>query len=152
MNISTFINPCVPEVSMTKYLFYTAATSVLILSGCGGHDSSAKVLVPKIESYKAALGTMVGCGKQIEGAKELISEAEGSYKSRAFKKYIDSAMKEIGRAEKTCDKYERFKGEASTPQENLEKMSASVVDGIKSALTVIENGISQQEAYKAVGH
>ena len=107
---------------MTKYLIYTAATSVLILSGCGGHNSSAKVLVPKIESYKAALGTMVGCGKQIEGAKELIFEAEGSYKSRAFQKYIESAMKEIGRAEKTCDKYERFKGEASTPQENLEKM------------------------------
>lgn len=131
---------------------YAGILSIVILNGCGGHDNSYKELVPKIESYKAALGTIAGCGAQIEGAKALLAETEDAYRSRAFKKYLESAAKEIGRAEKICDKYERFKGETTTPQDKLEKMSDSVRDAVKSALTVIENGISQQEAYKAFEH
>ena len=137
---------------MKNYLCCAAVISVLGLGGCGGHGSSAKELIPKIESYKAALGTMTECGKQIEGARELVAEVEDAYRSRAFKKYKESAQKEIDRAEMICDKYERFKGEATTEKEKLEKMSSSVVSVVKSALTVIENGINQQEAYKAAGH
>lgn len=122
----------------------------LILGGCGGHKASVKEIVPKIESYKAALGTMDSCGKQIEGAKELISEVQSVYKSRAFTKYVESATKEVSRAEKICDKYERYRsGESVMTPEVLNKLRESVADVLKGALTVIENGISQQEAYKA---
>lgn len=127
-----------------------AGSVLLILSGCGGHKASSKEIVPKIESYKAALGIMGSCGKQVEGAKELILEVQSIYKSRAFNKYTESAIKEVSRAERTCEKYERYKGgESSMTPEALSKLSDSVVDTLKGALTVIENGISQQEAYKA---
>lgn len=134
---------------MKNYLCCAVVISVLGLGGCGGHKPTAKELVPKIESYKASLGTMTECVKQVEGARELFTDVEKAYTSRAFKKYLESAQKEIDRADIVCDKYDRFKGEATTPKESLEKMSTSVVDAIKSALTVVENGINQQEAYKA---
>lgn len=127
-----------------------AGSVLMVLSGCGGHKTSPKQIVPKIESYKAALGIIDSCGKQIEGAKELILEVQGLYKSRAFNKYVESATKEVSRAERICEKYERYKGgESSMTPEALNKLSESVVDTLKGALTVIENGISQQEAYKA---
>jgi multidrug resistance efflux pump len=137
---------------MNTCIKFMAVAVPLALSGCGEHNSSAREIVPKIESYKAALGTMVGCGRQIEGAKALIEETEDIYKSRAFKKYVESATREINRAEKNCDRYERYKGEAAMPAEKLEKAKDTVVEAIKSALTVIENGINQQEAYKAMEH
>lgn len=131
------------------YLKHTAVLVSMILYGCGGHGTSAKEIVPKIESYKAALKTMDGCNKQIEGAKELLAEAEKIYGARTFRNYLDSASREISRAEGACEKFEKYKEEAKGP-EVMTKLKDSIPNLLKSALTIVENGISQQEAYKTI--
>jgi hypothetical protein len=136
----------------TNYLkFMAVAVPFIMLSGCGGHGSS-KDIISNIESYKAELGTINSCVKEIEGARKLVDDAEDTYKSRAFMKYVDSARNEIRRTELLCEKYERFKGEGTGSADDLEKMSSSIIDHIQSLLTVIENGINQQESYKAIKH